>query len=137
MEILSSDKVFAENLKKIRKSMRLTQEQMAKKLHINKQSIFRYEKGEASPGLNIIQKLSRYFNVNLNWLLNEKCASEEMFLKEKPMAQGEFIEELNELVFLLDHVPFVRAAILRHFVLYKFENRMEIKKFLEENGLSQ
>lgn len=137
MKILSSDKVFAENLKKIRKSLQLTQEQMAKRLHINKQSIFRYEKGEAAPGLNIIQNLSRYFNVNLNWLLNEKCESEEMFLKEKPIAHGEFREEMNELIFLLDHVPFVRAAILKHFVLYKFENKMEIKKFLEEKGLSQ
>lgn len=136
MKILTSDKIFCKNLRKVRKSLHLTQEEMAHRLHTTKQTIYRYEKGEASPGVDILKYLARDFNVNLNWLLNERCESEEMFLMDKPIDYGEFVEEINELKFLLDQVPFVRAAILKHFVLYKFENKKEIKKFLEEKGLS-
>ncbi len=46
-------------LKEIRKSLKLSQEQMAALLHVSRRSYGMYERGERSPGPGVIQALSR------------------------------------------------------------------------------
>ena len=128
-------KDFSKNLKIIRKTLGLTQEEMAGRLHTTKQTIFRYERGDIAPGLNIIQFLLNDFEINLNWLLNDEENTNNMFVAPKPDDYGVYEEDKRELDYLMDHVPFVRSAILKYFILYKHENKEEIRKYLENNGI--
>lgn len=125
---------FAKNLKKIRKALGFTQEEMAEKLHTTKQTVFRYEKGDIAPGLNILMYLIEDLQININWLLNEEESTDSMFLPPKPENYGIYEEDKMEMDYLMDNIPFVRSAMLKHFILYKHENKEEIRKFLEVNG---
>jgi transcriptional regulator with XRE-family HTH domain len=135
MKTKNMNKDFSKNLKTIRKTLGLTQEEMAGKLHTTKQTIFRYERGDIAPGLNILQHLLHDFKINLNWLLNEEENTNNMFVAPKPDDYGVYEEDKKELDYLMDHIPFVRSAILKYFILYKHDNKEEIRKFLESNGI--
>lgn len=136
MRIKSESKNFSKNLRLVRKKFGLSQEEMAEKLHTTKQTIFRYERGDILPGLNILKYLIKNFNVDINWLLNEvDDDNADMFIQPKPDSYGIYEEEKKEMDYLMDYIPFVRSSVLKHFILFKHENKEEITKFLEENDL--
>jgi len=60
---------LSERLKALRKTLRLTQEAMAKALGITFQTYNRYEKGHRIPDGEVLEKIAQTFGVNLNWLL--------------------------------------------------------------------
>ena len=118
MRIKSESKNFSRNIRLVRKKFGLSQEEMAEKLHTTKQTIFRYEKGDILPGLNILKYLIRHFNVDINWLLDEENDDTSgMFLKPKSETYGIYKEEKMEMDYLMDNVPFVRSAVLKNFIL--------------------
>lgn len=55
---------LADNLKRIRKSKGLSQQELADKLNTSKQVISRYERGERDPKTDMLFKLSDALNVN-------------------------------------------------------------------------
>lgn len=63
---------FSRNLKKVRKALGLTQEELAQKINTTKQTIFRYERGDVNPNLNTLINLKSVFRINLNWLLGDE-----------------------------------------------------------------
>jgi len=60
---------FAEKIFTLRKSNELTQEQMAEELHVSRQSISKWESGQATPELEHIVAMSQIFNVTTDYLL--------------------------------------------------------------------
>ena len=60
---------FSERLLALRKSNDLTQEQLAEKLEVSRQSISKWESGQATPELEKIVALSAVFNVSTDYLL--------------------------------------------------------------------
>ena len=60
---------FAENLKNLRLSKRLTQTQLAQRLWLNKSIISAYENETRVPSLEALIKLSNEFNVSMEYLL--------------------------------------------------------------------
>lgn len=60
---------FPKNLKKLRKEMNLTQEELSKKLNISRQTLSYYETGNREPEINTLVKISRVFNCSLDFLL--------------------------------------------------------------------
>lgn len=60
---------FGEKLKKLREQKQLTQLELAKDLNISKTSIANYESGTRKVPLDIIVKISNYFNVSVDNLL--------------------------------------------------------------------
>lgn len=55
-----------ENIKKLRKQKGLTQEQLAEKLNITRQSVAKWEKGESIPDIYSIMGLSEIFNITID-----------------------------------------------------------------------
>jgi len=55
----------------LRKKHGFTQEQIAERLHVTRQAVSRWEKGETTPGPNLLKQLSRMFDVSINTLLGE------------------------------------------------------------------
>lgn len=62
---------LAENLKKIRKENNLSQEQLAEKLSVSRQSVSKWESGQAYPEMDKVLQLCKLFNVSVDDLLNQ------------------------------------------------------------------
>lgn len=59
------------NLRNLREDMDLTQKEVANALHIAQRTYSHYEKGTRDVPLQILIALSNYFNVSIDYLLNQ------------------------------------------------------------------
>ena len=62
--------MFAENLKKIRKDKGYTQEELAKKLNVVRQTVSKWEKGLSLPDVDILSKIANVLETDVNILLD-------------------------------------------------------------------
>jgi transcriptional regulator with XRE-family HTH domain len=60
--------MFSKRLKEVRKSLKLTQEEAAKKLGIARTTYSGYETGNAEPDNEILQKIADLYNVSVDFL---------------------------------------------------------------------
>lgn len=58
-----------ENLKECRNKLGLSQEEIAKRLDIHAVQYGTYERGKNKPSADILEKLVKQFNININYLL--------------------------------------------------------------------
>lgn len=61
--------MLGERIKELRKKSKLTQEQLAKELHLTKTSICCYEKGYKYPSIETLKLLADIFDVTLDYLV--------------------------------------------------------------------
>ena len=61
---------FGDNLRKIRKSKNMSQEQLAEKVNVTRQSVSKWENSESYPEMNNILELCKIFNCKLNDLIH-------------------------------------------------------------------
>ncbi len=61
--------IFCERLKELRKSMNLSQKQLADILQTNNSSICDWERGRSQPDLQTLAKLARFFDITADYLL--------------------------------------------------------------------
>lgn len=57
-------------LKLIRKSRNLNQQKVAMDLNISREALSHYENGKREPSLDMLTKLSKYFDVSIDYLIN-------------------------------------------------------------------
>ena len=62
--------MFAENLKKIRKDKGYTQEILAEKLNVVRQTVSKWEKGLSLPDVDILSKIANVLETDVNILLD-------------------------------------------------------------------
>lgn len=67
-----------ERLKKLRKTLDLTQQEFADRLQIKRNTVATYEAGKSNPSDAAVSLICREFNVNENWL---RTGEGEMFIK--------------------------------------------------------
>ena len=87
---------ISNRFKNIRKILKLSQTEFASELDITKQAISNIETSKSAPGLNVLFKLHKKFNVNLNYVL---CGSGEAFLSNAQNYQNirnSLMEEVEE-----------------------------------------
>ena len=61
--------MFANQLGFLRRSQQLTQEQLADKLGVTKQSVSNWKNGNIMPSVEMLEKIADYFNVSVDYLL--------------------------------------------------------------------
>lgn len=76
-----------ENIRQMRKSKGITQEEMAIKLGVVRQTISKWEKGTSVPDSKMLIEIADYFETSVAVLLGEAISTDE---------QGTSIEELSE-----------------------------------------
>ncbi len=59
-------------LKMIRKERKLNQLKVALDLNISREALSHYENGKREPSLSMLNKMSQYFNVSIDYLINGK-----------------------------------------------------------------
>ena len=62
---------FSEKFKELRKSRNLSQQELADYLHTSKSSVNMYERGEREPGLEMLEAIADYFNVDMDYLIGK------------------------------------------------------------------
>lgn len=64
--------IFSNILKTLRKTKKITQEQLAEIIGVERSSIAKYESTNTIPSIDVLLKISNYFNVSLDYLLENK-----------------------------------------------------------------
>ena len=82
---------FGEKLQKLRRESALSQEKLAEQLHVSRQAISKWELGTAAPDTDNIVRLSKFFQVPLEYLILEDCTdpSQAMGWRTQPQAPPE------------------------------------------------
>ena len=57
-------------LRHIRKERNLNQQKVAMDLNISREALSHYENGKREPSIQMLRKLSAYFNVSIDYLIN-------------------------------------------------------------------
>lgn len=84
---------FEDNLKNLRKSKKLSQEVLAEKVGVSRQSVSKWETGEAYPEMNNILMLCKIFHSNINELVNDSLMNLSSLDEEIKMNVVKFKEE--------------------------------------------
>lgn len=97
--------LFAKNLKLLRTQKKLSQEQFATEIGLNRGNIASYEKGTAEPNMSNVLRIVKYFNIDLGDIVEKDLTVSEEFSKdiiESPAApvmdapEEHMIEELED-----------------------------------------
>jgi len=75
--------MLGKNLKKLREKNNLTQEDLANSLAVSRQAVCMWERGERTPKVNVLTKISKTFGVSLDQMINGKLTSPDSDPKEK------------------------------------------------------
>lgn len=63
--------MFSQKLKELRKQHYLTQADLAKELNLGASTIGMYENNIRKPSYEVLKKIANYFNVSVDYLINE------------------------------------------------------------------
>ena len=80
------------NLKILRKKAKLTQSKLAKMLHVDRQVIYKYEKGINQASFDTLVKMSEIFNVPVEYLINDEIDIGS-YIEEKIIKLSSFEQE--------------------------------------------
>ncbi len=83
---------LSDNLKRIRKENNLTQEELAEKLNVSRQSVSKWESGLAYPEMDKMIQLCKMFDLNIDELLN-KNIKEERESKQSKVNVNKYIDD--------------------------------------------
>lgn len=84
---------FGENLYNLRKKQKISQEKLAEKIGVSRQSVSKWENGTAYPEMNRIFELCKIFHCKLNDLVNDNILDFDSLDKEVKMSVVKFNRE--------------------------------------------
>ncbi len=64
--------MYDKKLQKIRRTLKLSQEEISSQIGISYRAYTSYERGDRKPSLDFLGKLVEKFGINLNWLIANK-----------------------------------------------------------------
>ena len=84
---------FGENLYNLRKSAKMSQEKLAEKIGVTRQSVSKWENGESYPEMEKIMKLCNIFHCKINDLVHENMVDIDSLDEDIKMSVVKFKEE--------------------------------------------
>ncbi len=84
---------FGENLKKLRKSKKLTQESLAEFLGMSFQAVSKWERGETYPDITMLPVIAAFFGVTVDSLLGTDMIAKEAKIKEYSESYSRLLNE--------------------------------------------
>lgn len=115
--------IFSEKLLTLRKAKGITQEQLAEKLDVSRQSVSKWESGQSVPELEKIAALSAFFDVSTDYLLKSSeidDLSVKTEMLEKQQQQMLFREQRQHQIWAC--ILYAIAAYLVLFAIYFVEH---------------
>ncbi len=128
---------FGSRLKEIRQRLKMTQEQLGKKLGVNASAVAKYENGFTFPNVKMLNILASQYNVSMDYLV---CGRGILFYEDKDTPDSDRYKdiisgdkEMEELFSLVSSISWVRYAVLSYFQRFKLEHRHLMEKELEKD----
>ena len=93
--------MYAENLKNIRKSLRLSVAKFAELLEMSASTLTGYERSERTPSWQLFAQLYKKANVNLNWFVSgegEMFLSSQNFASEYESVKNDILDEVKKML---------------------------------------
>lgn len=114
---------FGKKLLDARKNMNLSQEEVAEKLNITRQTVSKWESNETVPNINQVKLLAKIYKISLEELLNYNKIDEEI---------ESIIKKTNTKT--QDKINWTKVWSKKYPVLETYQNKVNIKKY--ENDLN-
>lgn len=108
---------FGDNLKILRKSKKMSQEDLAEKVKVSRQSVSKWETGEAYPEMNNILELCKIFHCHINDLVNDSIIDMDSLDEEIKMSVVKFKREQQQKMKSLSKAISIIAKICRIIVI--------------------
>ena len=102
---------FGENLYSLRKSAKMSQEKLAEKMEVSRQSVSKWENGESYPEMDKIMKLCDIFHCKINDLVHEDMTDIDSLDEEIKMSVVKFKEEKQKKIKGISKAIYVLARI--------------------------
>lgn len=77
---MKSEKAIGENIRKIRKSKKMTMKELGEKIGVSEQAIGNYERGDREPTIDVLIKISDALEVSLFDILGDKIDKKQVAL---------------------------------------------------------
>ena len=125
---------FGDQLSKARKEKDLTQEELAEKLNLSRQTILRWEKNQVFPDISNLKAVAQVLDVSFDYLLSEekpeRASTAEMNLLEvlvgKEVRLVIFEEFMDKYIYIYDKVCLV-LDIEEDMVQVQFTEKKELQ----------
>lgn len=114
--------LFGERLQQSRNNLNLTQQDIANEMHVSRQTISSWERGNSYPDINSLVSLSDYYQVSLDVLLKEDTGMKE-YLEKKQVERS--IKPTIMTLFIVD-LLFLLLITLQRFSIIQFNSQAEI-----------
>ena len=102
---------FGENLYNLRKSAKLSQDKLAEKMNVSRQSVSKWENGESYPEMEKIMKLCNIFHCKINDLVHEDMSDIESLDEDIKMSVVKFKEEKQRKIKGISKAIYIIARI--------------------------
>ena len=104
---------FGENLYNLRKKQKISQEKLAEKIGVSRQSVSKWENGTAYPEMNRIFELCKIFHCKLNDLVNDNILDFDSLDKEVKMSVVKFNKEKQNKLKIVSRTISIFSKILQ------------------------
>lgn len=104
---------FGENLYNLRKKQKISQEKLAEKIGVSRQSVSKWENGTAYPETNRIFELCKIFHCKLNDLVNDNILDFDSLDKEVKMSVVKFNKEKQNKLKIVSKTISIFSKILQ------------------------
>ncbi|HFI0266716.1 TPA: helix-turn-helix domain-containing protein [Streptococcus suis] len=81
-------KQLAQQIKNLRTTKNLSQDELAEKLYISRQAVSKWENGEATPDIDKLVQLAEIFGVSLDYLVLGKEPEKEIVVEQRGKMNG-------------------------------------------------
>ena len=104
---------FGENLYNLRKKKKISQEKLAEKIGVSRQSVSKWENGTAYPEMNRIFELCKIFHCKLNDLVNDNILDYDSLDEEVKMSVVKFNKEKQKKLKIVSKTISICSKILQ------------------------
>ena len=102
---------FGENLYNLRKAAKMSQEKLAEKMDVTRQSVSKWENGESYPEMQKIMKLCDVFHCKINDLVHENMVDIDSLDEDIKMSVVKFKEEKQKKIKGISKAIYILARI--------------------------
>ena len=102
---------FGDNLRNLRKSKNISQEKLAEKVNVSRQSVSKWETGEAYPEMNNILELCKILHCNINDLVNDNMIDLDSLDENVKMSVVKFKKEKQKQMKVISNILFLIGKI--------------------------
>ena len=123
---------FGDKLSELRRKEGLSQEELGYKLNVTRQTISKWELGQANPELDNLKEISKLFNVSLSQLIDDEVTIEEEVLDNNE--DSDEVRPRKWLLVVLIVIALILVVVLADkFITNKKEREEAEKESIKEN----